>query len=267
MTTPRRPATLPQSGPPPDDPYFYGFRYVRREGPDGSVLEQVPLTREDVLHPQEGDHVMQNDPHERWRRYLADVFAARLAGDPGVEVVSDLAIDWGVPGLRPLGPDIAVIPGVRARRPWATFDVTEEGARPALIVEITSPATADTDRAEKFEIYASVGVDQYVIVDAVRGRRFSPPRLVGYRRDPTEYREMTPDARGRLWLEPARLWLGVHEGEVVCYDEADRPLSDYSALTQELSAAEQRVMAADERAAAAEARLRALEEELRRLRG
>ena len=41
------------------DPFFYGWREVRRNG----VLVNVPLTREDMLHPQEGDHVTVNDPH------------------------------------------------------------------------------------------------------------------------------------------------------------------------------------------------------------
>ncbi len=35
---------------PEPDPYRYGWRYMRVEGPDGSVsFDQVPLTLEDVL--------------------------------------------------------------------------------------------------------------------------------------------------------------------------------------------------------------------------
>ena len=37
---------------PVDDPYRYGWRFVRHEAPDGTVtLEKVPLTLEDLLHP------------------------------------------------------------------------------------------------------------------------------------------------------------------------------------------------------------------------
>ena len=50
----------------PTDPYRYGWRYVERWGEDGTlVVEQVPLTLEDVLHPQEGDYVIQSDAHAR----------------------------------------------------------------------------------------------------------------------------------------------------------------------------------------------------------
>ena len=61
------------------DPYRYGWRYLRRSLPDGSVVtEQVPLTLEDVLHPEEGDQVMHSDAHQRRCVYLYNVFRARL---------------------------------------------------------------------------------------------------------------------------------------------------------------------------------------------
>jgi hypothetical protein len=45
-----------RAAPAPADPFFYGFRYVPRPRPDGgSDLEMVPLTLEDILHPQEDD--------------------------------------------------------------------------------------------------------------------------------------------------------------------------------------------------------------------
>ncbi len=249
------------------EPDRYGWRHVQREQPDGSVtIERVPLTLEDVLHPEEGDQVPESEPHERRRRYLADVLTARLADDPGAVVLSDVRIAWDTPGVRPHGPDIAVIRGVRARQPWRTFDVAAEGVRPALIIELTSPGTAGLDRSNKLEQYELVGVPQYVIVDAVRGEQFVVPRLLGYRLGPAGYQGQALDEHGRLWLEAPRLWLGVVEGEVVCYDEAGRALGDYTAVTAAL-AAEQAALAAEQAARAGlEARVRELEAELRRRR-
>jgi hypothetical protein len=43
---------------------------------------------------------------------------------------------------------------------------------------------------------------------------------------------MTPDARGWLWLEPLRLWIGVRDGEVYCFDEQGRQLGDYADLAR-----------------------------------
>lgn len=39
------------------DPFRYGWRYVQREENGTLLIEQVPLTLEDVLHPREGDQV------------------------------------------------------------------------------------------------------------------------------------------------------------------------------------------------------------------
>ncbi len=59
----------PSSGEP--DPYRYGWRYVRVERPDGTIVfDQVPLTLEDVLFPEVGDFIVQRTPHNRDVIYL-----------------------------------------------------------------------------------------------------------------------------------------------------------------------------------------------------
>ncbi len=259
----------------PTDPYRYGWRYVCRTGAAGrTVWEQVPLTLEDVLHPQEGDFVIQNDAHHRRCIYLYDVFSARLAADPSAVVLSDVLIAWDVPGLKAHGPDIAVILGVRERKDWGTFEVADEGVRPALIVEVTSPETARLDRVTKLRQYARARVPLYIIVDTARRRRQPVLRLLGYRLEAAGYAPLAPDERGWLWLEPVRCWLGIQENEIVCYDEAGQPLGDYPALAMALAAeqearnvAERAQAEAERRAEAAEVRLRELEAEVRRLRG
>ena len=277
------------------DPFRYGWRYVRRDNPDGTyVMEQVPLTLEDVLHPQEGDQVTHNDAHQRRRRYLCNVLEARLADDPTAVVLDDVRVAWDIPELRPHGPDIAVIFGVQEHKNWSTFDVAAEGSRPALIVELTSPETASIDRSNKLEEYELAGVPLYVIVDGVTTRKQPGLRLVGYTQTPNGYQVLAPNERGWLWLEPVGIWLGIEDNEIVCYDEAGQPLGDYQALAASLAAeiearavaerrakaeadartaeqaaraeAERRADVAERRADAAEARLQALEAELRRLR-
>jgi hypothetical protein len=171
-----------------------------------------------------------------------------------------------------------VIFGVRERKNWSTFRVAEEGVRPALIVEITSPETRGHDVMTKVDHYELAGVPLYVIVDAVERRGQPGVRLIGYTLTPEGYRVLAPDDQGRLWLAPVRVWLGVRDGEIICYDESGRPLGDHLALVRALQEEEQarreaeaRAMEAETRAtaeqrarAAAEARVRELEEALRR---
>jgi Uma2 family endonuclease len=260
-----------------NDPFRYGWRYLRREKADGTeIWERMPLTLEDVLHPQEEDVIVQNRVHQLIREYLRIIFAAQLAHDPTAIVLTDVRVAWDVPGLEAHGPDIAVITGVREIKNWSTFDVAVEGARPELVVEITSPSTAGIDRMTKLEEYETASVPTYVIIDTVGRRSASHLRLFGYTLTPAGYQVLTPDERDWLWLDAVQVWLGIADGAIVCYDEAGQSLGDYVAVTEALRAETGARQAAETLARAeaeavaralAEERLRQLEAELARLRG
>src|SRR5262245_15665731 len=87
-----------------DDPYRIGWRYVKRIGAGGrEEYEQVPLTEADLLCPQEGDVVVNNDRHDQIRIYLKGVFRRGAERVPGRLVLSDHRIDYGVEGIGILG--------------------------------------------------------------------------------------------------------------------------------------------------------------------
>ena len=218
-----RPRRSPSDEP---DPFRYGWRYVRITRPDGTeAFDQVPLTLEDVLHPEEGDFIVQTDAHDDERAYLKSVFKAQLKEDRSATVLSDCRVDWCVPGVRPLGPDLAVFFGVSRRIDWSTFDVGEEGARPALVIEITSPDTRKNDVGIKVDYYHRAGVPQYVIADVTfedeEDRRIE---LIEYRQGPRGYRRFKPNKQGRIWLPAVNLWLGLTRDRlrgytrVACFD-------------------------------------------------
>src|SRR5580692_5941005 len=92
--------------PPPDDPFFYGWRDVYRKDEHGRrVHEQIPLTREDVLHPQEGDHVMNGSPHDEDCIYLTNVCKARVTDQPNAAVLHDVGVYWDITELGHHSPD------------------------------------------------------------------------------------------------------------------------------------------------------------------
>jgi Uma2 family endonuclease len=264
------------------DPYRYGWRYVRRELPDGGeTIEQVPLTLEDVLYPEEEDFHVHSKAHEDTCTYLSDVFGARLSDDPTAAVLCDVRVAWDVPGLRPNGPDIAVVRGVREQRNWSTFDVAEEGVRPEVIIEITSPETRSNDLIAKVENYALARVPLYIIADTRIWNGQETLYLIGYHLTPRGYEALAPDKRGWFWLEAVGVWLGIQDNRIICFDALGNPIGDYTQIDAARAAAEIRAQAAETRAQAAEtraqveamarttaeARLRELEAELRRLRG
>jgi hypothetical protein len=222
------------------DPYRYGWRYVRRTAPDGAeTFDQVPLTPEDVLHPQEEDFIVNDSAHNNDRAYLHTVLDARRPRWPSAVVLEDVRVDLDIPSVRPLGPDVSVFFHVRdPERRWGTFEVAAEGVRPVLLVEITSPETRSNDVGLKVDYFHRAGAALYVIVD--RPRPDGPVKLTGYRYTPQQYEPLAPDSEGRLPLGPLGLLLGARGNRVVLYDAATgEELGDYAAVAEQRDRAEQ----------------------------
>lgn len=263
MSTVREPKAFDRV--PRKDPFRYGWRYVRRVLPDGSeAFEQVPLTVEDVLHPQEGDFHVLTDEHNDDCAYLK--YALRKHLGSKALVLSDHRVDWGKPGVEPHGPDIAVFFGVRKRkRLGATFYVATEGAIPKLNIEVTSPETRKNDVVIKVDEYYRAGVPLYVIVDVrVRQGKRTRLELIGYRHGPAGYEKMPLDERGWLWLEELKVWIGIEGTRVVCYDHRGQKILDYAELAEAREAEVRARQAAEAQTKAAEAQAKAAERRAKR---
>jgi colicin import membrane protein len=276
-----------------EDEAFYGWRYVRRVRADGTeVVNEIPLTLEDLLYPEEGDFVVYEPAHTRDFIYCHSMLEAYYASQPEVVVLGDCRVDWGVPGVRPLGPDILVLFEVRQWLRRGTYHLAEEGGRPVLVLEIVSPSTRKHDLGAKRRLYYRLGVQKYVLVDRWTPSE-APVRLLGYERGPRRWRRLRPDAQGRLDLAPVGMKLGLEGERPWLYDAVTGVRSpdhtewqhlltatETRATTAEAriqeeaqarAAAETRAAAAEARAqeeaqarAALEARMRAMEAQLRR---
>src|SRR5437763_5075679 len=96
VTSPRTPA--PAGDP---DPFRLGWRWIRHKQPDGTeTIEEVPLTLEDLLHPQWGDFIVQGTAHDDDCAYLRAVLKARFRGVPGALVLHDCRVEWDDPELK-----------------------------------------------------------------------------------------------------------------------------------------------------------------------
>ncbi len=257
----------PSKSPPPPEPnpFRYGWRYITVTQPDGTVvLDQVPLTLEDVLHPEAGDIILQSDPHDSDLAYLKDVFKVQVRENPAAVVLSDCQVDFNIPGVKPLCPDVALFFGVRRRIEWTSFDVAQEGARAALVVEETSPDTRVNDVETKVDYYHRAQVPWYVIADVSYDENERRQiELILYRWRPEDYERIAADEQGRVWLEPVGLWLGLtrdpEDGfiRLACFDRVTgREVGDYAAIWRALN--ESQALRADaERRAEEEAQARA----------
>jgi Uma2 family endonuclease len=288
---------VPPSPPADANPFRYGWRYVRRIAADGrEVLDEIPLTLEDVLHPQEDDVIPERPIHQEDRTYLSDTLRTRLPRLAGRHLLADCLVDCGVPGQQNTSPDISLFADVARLPPpeRGTFRLVESGGRPVLVIELVSPDTRTNDVDRRPEEYYRAGVPLYVIVD--QQREAGPRTLRPYRHTPSGYEPIPLDEQKTILLEPLQLRLGLRDNRVVCYDSVTGDaLGDYSqehearlvaeaqqrlemkarlaaeaGQRQELEArltAERDARAKAEALAAAEQRLRELEAELRRQRG
>jgi Uma2 family endonuclease len=255
-TTYQIPLTTVQEPEYQPEPYPYGWRYVTYTLPNGEQeWERVPLTLEDVLHPQEEDVMAHSDEHKLFCIYLHNVIIAQLIDDPHAFVLHDTLIAWGHPSLAPHAPDIAVIFNVRQWQDWGTFDTIAEGSKPTLVIEVTSPKTRSLDLNKKPEQYKQLGVPFIVIVDRAKGKKRTKPRLLGYQLTPTGYVSMKPNQEGWLWLEPVKLWLALHSGQIACYDQSGRLKVDYKGLVGQLQKAKTEVQTEREQRLQAESKV------------
>jgi Uma2 family endonuclease len=265
------PTTSPPPPTPPrdNDPFRYGWRFVRRVGPDGREdLEQVPLTLEDVLHPQEGDVIPENSFQEEERRYLADILNLRLPRAEGHLVLSDCLVNWGVPGIGNHSPDVSVFSGIvrPPPEPIGIFDLAASGGRCRMALEIVSPDTRNNDVIYKFDEYHQGGVPLYVIID--QKREYGLRELRGYEHTPDGYALISLTAQSRLPLRTLGLELVLEDNRLVCYDAATgAKFGNYSQVFEACQTAEAQAQREAEARQTAEARLQELEAEVRRLRG
>lgn len=166
------------------------------------------------------------------------------------------------------GPDFFYVDGAehdRERSYWAVWE--EEGRYPNVIIELSSPSTAEEDHTTKFRIYErTFRTPEYFIYNP------DTQLLEGWRLNNRQrYRPIKPDERGWLWSEELELWLGPARSTYLFTERVFLRFFDPEGrmLPTIAEAAEQervRAEAAETRAEAAEAEIERLRRENAKLR-
>jgi colicin import membrane protein len=248
------------------DPFRFGWRWITRIGPDGEEIdEQVGLTEWDVLHPKEGDFIVNTRIHQLILNALFNRLAQYLKNRPQTLVLSDHRVDWGIPGVHPHGPDIAVFDEIDPN--WfgdtATIYLDREKARPLLAIEVTSPHNKKNDLVHKVHEYCEACIPFYLIVDIQDDPVSGKPvvELLGYERVLGEFEPIVADPERGIWIPSVNLWFQPAGDRVNCLDEDGRRLPEESDWIE--LAATERARADAEMIRADEERLRAETEQVR----
>ncbi len=218
-TEPRR---QPPATPRAKDPFRLGFRDRRVSTADGrEVWAQIPLTPEDLVYPQEGDHVSQGLSHFSFLHPQADAMRRYLQKRPGLVVTSDVTLVLKHDGKN-CGPDVAVIEGdFDTSKIKGAIRLESVGGRLAFALEAVSTSEKeieDKDLEKNLSRYAREGVEEYFTVYPVGERRVKD--LVGRRLEQGSYVEIAPDARGRVVSQTLGLLFQIDGGgeELVIID-------------------------------------------------
>jgi len=230
-----------------------GWRYIEKPSEDGRVrYERVPLTAYELLHPQEGYIIVHASPHDFNTAYIGTSTKISLRDISSVTVLGDVRTDLNLPDVEPISPDISVIFGVSRERIWTTFDCQKEGICPSVVFEITSPGTRDNDFDEKYDYYCRAGIPYYVILD-IRYGWDGPVTTATYHlhvfeRIGGQYVEMQANREGRCWLPPLKMWVGLGDKGILCYDESGQLLVTPEEFADTLAETERQRDSAVERA-------------------
>ncbi len=187
------------------DPFRLGFRYRRRLTAAGrEVVEQVPLTAEDLLYPQEGDVVADGFPHNELLQPEADSLRRHLKRRPDLLVTSDVVLVLRSDG-RNCSPDLAVIEGeIDRSKIERAVNLRAVGGRLVFALEVVSTSEKEIeekDTEKNPQRYAREGVAEYFTLYPVAERRVRD--LVGRRLENGGYVEIPPDPQG--WVHSRQL--------------------------------------------------------------
>jgi colicin import membrane protein len=241
MSTATTDFTPPPAPPPDPDPFRYGWRIVVDKINERTL--KVPLTLEDVLHPQEGDFIVNSDIHHLIVAYLRGGLRLEFDGRKGWVVLGDTRVDWQSRYGWVHGPDLALFSGFKGG--WTehdgTFFVKRTKSKSELVMEVTSSTTRGNDYGLKLREYFLVGVPRYIIIDVPDSKDRGAIQLFGYKAGKTQFEPWAPDDKGRLFLGVADLWLSCAGMEVFLEDRAGRRLPGYVESVRRYTAAEQRI--------------------------
>jgi Uma2 family endonuclease len=182
------------------------------------VPQTVPAPPDAVFYPcEDGEPLAETEVHV-WvivslLATLRDYFKHR----PDYYVNGDMFLYWeeGNPEAR-RAPDVMVVKGVEPKPPRDFFKIWEERATPCVIIEITSPKTADEDREVKYRLYERLGVKEYFLFDP-RHEYLERP-LLGYRLINNRYEALMPSADGCLVSSELQMLLCPEDQNLVLID-------------------------------------------------
>lgn len=224
-------------------------------------LPSAPTETADLYPESDGKPMAETERHFRELLKNFNRIEDHFAHIPDVYVLGDMMMYYeeGNP-RKSISPDIFVAFGI-GRKERRIYKIWEEGKPPDFVLEFASKGTYRTDLTRKVQLYAEIGIPEYLVYDV--DRRYLPTPLMGFRLIGDEYVEIPALANGGLRAETLGLEFHVLEDSLGIYDpEAEAWLKTSAERTED---AEERANQEADARHKAEAEVARLQAELERL--
>ena len=214
-------------------------------------MPYAPTDTADLYPDTNGQPMAASDLHLEILIRLLQALRAYFSEMPDVYVSGDILTYYTEGDPRAVfAPDVLVAFGI-GQKQRHTYKVWEEGKLPDFVMEFSSKTTYQNDLTDKMELYAALGIPNYLLYDAEA--LYLPSPLMGFQLVKSVYVPILPGVDGSIHSDILGLDFHIRERRLEVYD----PVSEQWLQTP--------AEIAEARAETAEAEVARLQAELARL--
>ena len=232
---------------------------------NGLNMPYAPTDTADLYPETDGEPMAASDFHLEILIWLLQTLKAHFAQMPDVYVSGDILTYYTEGDPRAVvAPDVLVSFGIGQKKRH-TYKVWEEGKVPDFVMEFSSKTTYQNDLTDKMELYAALGIPNYLLYDAEA--LYLPAPLMGFQLVKGVYVPILPGVDGGVHSDVLGLDFHIRERRLGVYDPVaeqwlQTPAEQHAARAEDAEArAAQETVARQE----AEAEIERLREQLARL--
>ena len=214
----------------------------------------APTDTTDLYPETDGKPMAASDFHLEILFWLLQTLKAHFAQMPDVYVSGDILTYYTEGNPRAVvAPDVLVSFGIGEKKRH-TYKVWKEGKVPDFVMEFSSKTTYQNDLTDKMELYAALGIPNYLLYDAEA--LYLPAPLMGFQLVKGVYVPIPPGVDGGVHSDVLGLDFHIRERRLGVYDPVaeqwlQTPAEQHAARAEN---AEARAENAEARAENAEAR-------------
>ena len=204
-------------------------------------LRSAPTETADLYPETDGKPMAETERHFRELVKNMSRIETHFAHLPDAYVMGDMMMYYEEGNPRKfISPDIFVALGI-GKKERRIYKIWEEGKPPDFVLEFASKGTYRNDLTRKVQLYASIGIPEYILYDV--DRRYLPTPLMGFRLVDGDYVEIPPLANGGIPSETLGLEFHLLDDTFGIYDPETQKW-----LKTAAEDAEERAEGAEERA-------------------